>query len=487
MKSPVSRREFVALSGGVIAGAALTSATSRHAFSNHLIPHFEVPLPIPRVLQPVRTDATTDYYEIVQREACVEILPGRHTTIWGYEGTFPGPTIKARRGRTAIVRHVNRLGTPTVVHLHGGVTPPESDGFPMDHVMPGEARAYVYPNTQRAATLWYHDHAMDRTGRNIYMGLSGLYLLEDDDERVLGLPDGPYDVPLLIQDRLFAADGSFHYKMVNHLGAKGGTLLVNGAPWPRLDVSTRTYRFRIVNGSNATPLRLALSSGDPLIQIATDGGLLPAPVVCRQIPLAMAERVEVIVDFSRHSVGTDIVLQNLNTRGATGSISNEIMQFHVARVEREARHIPGRLAETEALDRSAAVRTRQFVFSVQPSFGPLPSPSWRINGRRFEAEIPIASPRYGDVEIWRFTNKRFLGALGIVHPVHVHLVRFKVLQRNGGPPLPHETGWKDTVSVDRDEDVSVIARFEGYRGRYLVHCHNLEHEDHSMMARFDVV
>jgi FtsP/CotA-like multicopper oxidase with cupredoxin domain len=201
----------------------------------------------------------------------------------------------------------------------------------------------------------------------------------------------------------------------------------------------------------------------------------------------MAERVEVIVDFSRHSVGTDIVLQNLNTRGATGSISNEIMQFHVARVERDARDIPGRRAETEALDRSAAVRTRQFVFSVQPSFGPLPSPSWRINGRRFEAEVPIASPRYGDVEIWRFTNKRFLGALGIVHPVHVHLVRFKVLQRNGGPPLPHETGWKDTVSVDRDEDVSVIARFEGYRGRYLVHCHNLEHEDHSMMARFDVV
>jgi FtsP/CotA-like multicopper oxidase with cupredoxin domain len=313
MKSPISRREFVALSGGVVAGAAVTRATSGHDSSNHPIPRFDVPLPIPRVLEPIRTDATTDYYEIVQREECVEILPGRHTTIWGYDGTFPGPTIKARRGRTIIVCYVNRLGTPTVVHLHGGVTPPESDGFPMDHVMPGETREYVYPNAQRAATLWYHDHAMDRTGRNIYMGLAGLYLLQDDAEPSLGLPDGPYDVPLLIQDRLFASDGSFHYKMVNHLGAKSGTMLVNGAPWPRLDVSTRPYRFRIVNGSNATPLRLALSSGDPLIQIATDGGLLPAPVVCRQIPLAMAERVEVIIDFSRHSVGTDIVLQNLNT------------------------------------------------------------------------------------------------------------------------------------------------------------------------------
>jgi spore coat protein A len=487
MKSPISRREFVALTGGVVAGAGLTRATARSDSLRHPITRFEVPLPMPHVLEPIRTDATTDYYEIVQREARVEILPGRHTVIWGYNGTFPGPTIKARRGRTVIVRQVNRLATPTVVHLHGGLTPPASDGFPMDHVMPGEAREYVYPNAQRAATLWYHDHAMDRTGRNIYMGLSGLYLLEDDDERALGLPEAPYDVPLLIQDRLFAPDGAFHYKMVNHLGAKSGTMLVNGAPWPRLDVSTRRYRFRIVNGSNATPLRLALSSGDPMIQIATDGGLLHAPVVCREIPLAMAERVEVIIDFSRHSVGTDIVLQNLNTRGATGAISSEIMQFHVGRVERDGRGVPTRLAEGDALDRSAAVRTRHFVFSVRPSFGPLPSPSWRINGQRFDPEIPIASPRYGDVEIWSFTNKRFLGVLGIVHPVHVHLVTFKVLERNGGPPLPHETGWKDTVSVDWVEDVSVIAKFDGFRGRYLLHCHNLEHEDHSMMARFDVV
>jgi spore coat protein A, manganese oxidase len=487
MTSSMNRRQFVALSGGLIGGAALSQAASQHQLTTDPVQRFQVPLPIPRVLRPTHADSSTDYYDVEQREARVEIIRGRQTSIWGYEGTFPGPTIKARRGRTVVVRHANRLSTPTVVHLHGSVSPPDSDGFPMDHVMPGESRTYTYPNAQRAATLWYHDHAMDHTGRNIYMGLAGLYLIEDDEERALDLPDGDDDVPLLIQDRLFAPDGSFRYKTVNHLAAQGGTMLVNGAPWPRLDVTTRKYRFRIVNGSNATPLRLALSSGDPLIQIATDGGLLPAVVPCRDIPLAMAERVEVIVDFSRYAVGTKVVLQNLNTAGVAGSISNEIMQFHVTREERDDRTLPARIAELQPLFRSGAIRTRHFVFSARPSFGFVPIPSWRINGRTFDPDHPIASPVFGDVEIWRFTNRKFLGVFGLVHPVHVHLVQFLVLERNGGPPLPHEAGWKDTVAVDKGDDVSVIARFNGYRGRYLLHCHNLEHEDHSMMARFDVV
>ena len=487
MTSLMNRRQFVSLSGGLLGGAAFGHAASQHEMAIDPNRRFQAALPIPRVLRPTRTDSTTDYYDIEQREARVEIVPGRQTTIWGYEGTFPGPTIKARRGRTVVVRHANRLSTPTVVHLHGGVTPPDSDGFPMDHNMPGESRTYTYPNAQRAATLWYHDHAMDHTGRNIYMGLAGLYLIEDDEEQALGLPDGDEDVPLLIQDRLFAPDGAFHYTTVNHLAARGGTMLVNGAPWPRLDVATRKYRFRIVNGSNATPLRLALSSSDPLIQIATDGGLLSAPVSCQDIPLAMAERVEVIVDFSRHPIGTTIVLQNLNTAGVTGSISNEIMQFHVTQEERDDRALPARLTDLQPLLRSEAIRTRQFVFSARTSFGIVPIPSWRINGRRFDPDHPIASPAFDDVEIWRFSNRKFLGVLGLVHPVHVHLVQFLVMERNGGPPLRHEMGWKDTVGVDKGEDVSVIARFTGHRGRYLLHCHNLEHEDHSMMARFDVV
>jgi spore coat protein A len=487
MDTRPSRRELLTLgSSALLASVALRSAVNA-AETETRIPRFQVSLPIPEVLNPVRADATTDYYEIAHREAALEILPGRLTTIWGYNGRFPGPTIKARRGRTVVVRHTNELRTSTVVHLHGGVTPPESDGFPTDHIMPGVSRTYTYPNDGRAATLWYHDHAMDHTGRNVYMGLAGLYLLEDRGESGLRLPAGAFDVPLVIQDRLFDADGAFVYDTFHRLAAKGGVMLVNGAPWPRLEVAARKYRFRILNASNATPLRLALSSGRPLVQIATDGGLLPVPVPLREIPLAMAERVEVVIDFAAYPVGARVILQNLNDRDISGRVSDEIIRFDVVRSEEDDSALPGRLSDVQAIPADAAVRTRHFVFAGGPELGFPPVTHWTINGRDFEIDRPVATPRYGDVEIWHFENRRRLGILGLIHPVHVHLVNFRVIERDGGPPPPHETGWKDTVAVAKGHEAKIVARFEGYRGRYVVHCHNLEHEDHAMMARFDVV
>ncbi len=479
MLSILSRRKFLILAGA--SATDYTVAWGRQRRPRSLVPHFHIPLPIPSVLRPVRTDNTTDYYEITQREAEIGILPGLRTQVWGYEGMFPGPTIKARRGRIVVVRQTNSLAVPTVVHLHGGVTPPDSDGFPTDVIMPGQSKSYVYPNDQRAATLWYHDHAMHHTGRNLYMGLAGLYLIEDDQEAALPLPRGAHDVPLIIQDRRFEADGSLAYEHgIGHRGAKGDTILVNGVPWPRMEVATRQYRFRILNASNARIYRLTLSSGQRLVQIATDGGLLPKPAPTRSLSLAMAERVEVVIDFSIYPVGAQVVLQNLDGKGAMG----EIMRFDVVRRESDDAVVPEILSDIEPLSENAALHTREFIFGAKPKFGRL-SVAWTINGKQFEPDRPIAQPRYGDVEIWRFRSQRDFG-LGMLHPVHLHLVNFQVLQRNGAPPLPHELGWKDTVAVNRGEDVRIIVRFEGYRGRYLLHCHNLEHEDHHMMARFDV-
>jgi spore coat protein A, manganese oxidase len=274
MPSTFNRRELLARGSA----ALLYLAVARPGRAHPAIPQFRSPLPVLPVLRPVRRDSSTDYYEIVQRRASVEIIRGTRTQIWGYNG-LPGPTIEARRGRAAVVTHTNHLGVPTVTHLHGGVTRPQSDGFPTDTLALGEARTHEYDNLGRPATLWYHDHGWRAAGRNLYMGLAGFYLLKEDSEIESQRPNGPYDLPLMLHDRAFTADGQLDYDHDGHHDATGRVMLVNGAPWPVLEVAARKYRFRILNASNATAVRLALSTHHPLIQIASDQGLLASPVV----------------------------------------------------------------------------------------------------------------------------------------------------------------------------------------------------------------
>jgi FtsP/CotA-like multicopper oxidase with cupredoxin domain len=478
--SNLDRRQFLGWGSAALLHKATQAVAHQHTGAK--TSEFRIPLPIPSVLDPVRTDATTDYYEVVQREAWVEIIPGAPTRIWGYNGSFPGPTIRARRGRTTVVTHTNNLSAPSVVHLHGGVTRPEFDGFPTDAIAPGETRRYEYANTGRAATLWYHDHHHLRAGRNLYMGLAGFYLLEDGAEINGRLPRDKYDIPLMLQDRAFTPDGELIYDHHGHHGAEGCVMLVNGAPWPALDVARRKYRFRILNGSNATPLRLALSTGQPMAQIATDGGLLPRPVSLTNIDITMGARVEVVVDFSHCPVGSHVTLQNLRARGPL----SRVMRFDVVRTERDDSSVPDVLAEFEPLKPSLATRMRTFVFGGEPRWCIPPGVQWVINGKRFDPSRVEADPKLGEVEVWRFVNRSFLGIFTMLHPVHTHLAPFQILRRNGRAPGAHEGGWKDTVAIDRGEKVDVIIRWSGYRGRYLLHCHNLEHEDHSMMARVDV-
>ena len=494
----ISRRKF--LKYGALGGAALllsgagAGIASQTVFEEEApatpvpVDRFRAALPIPPVLQPVSADETTDYYEIVQREGRMEILPGLATTIWGYNGIFPGPTIKARVGRRVVVKQTNDLDTHTVVHLHGGVTPQEHDGFPMDMVHPGETREYVYPNGGHgAATQWYHDHAMDHTGRNVYMGLAGMYLLKDAADDGLALPSGEYDVPLMITNRLFAKDGKLVYSHDDHFGAEGDTVLVNGAPWPRMEVAARKYRFRILNASNATLYTLALDSGRPFTQIGTDGGLMDRPVEVESIPLGMAERAEVVIDFSAYPVGSQIVLRSLSGREGHGE-DPEIMRFDVVREEPDDSSVPEKLREIEPIPESEAVRTREFVFGPSPALKAPPPLKMTINGEEFDPDRVDAAPGYGDVEIWRLVNKKMpVVPFDPPHPVHIHLGDFQVLDRNGEEPPPHERGWKDTVTISGDDVVRIIKRFDGYKGKFIMHCHNLEHEDHFMMARFDVV
>ena len=522
----MSRKRFLRL--GLVAGAALALPFCASACSSRgddstgnlrpsearLPEPFRVPLPVPPVLEPTRSDAGADYYEITQKIARTEILPGLKTEIWAYDGVFPGPTVETRRGRRAVVRHRNELPVPTVVHLHGGVTPPEHDGYATDVVMPVRSHGsghgghgghnmlnvigegsfdYAFPNDQRAATLWYHDHRMDFTGPQVWRGLAGFHILRDEEEDALPLPKVEKDVPLMICDRSFAEDGSFLYPSIDPSlmgepgvtdaymqGVLGDTILVNGVPWPQMEVSNTLYRFRVLNASNARRYELVLDpepgEGSPFVQVGSDGGLLGAPIRHRTIPIAQAERFDVVIDFSKYDVGTKVTLKNLLGDGATA----DVMRFVVARKEREESAVPDRLSdmsEFEALEETAAMPTRRFRFT-QSAGGD--GTMWTINGKPFDPERIGARPALGSAEVWEFVTD-------VHHPVHLHLAHFKVLSRQGRRSLPKDAGWKDTVDVPPGQIARVLCRFEGYRGKYVFHCHNLEHEDMMMMANFEVV
>ena len=463
---------------------SLSTFLGKQAPASPNVAQFEVPLAIPATIEPVRSEATTDVFELTQRLARVEILPGLTTTIWGYIGIFPGPTFRVRSGRQVVVRQTNLLPDPVVVHQHGGLTPADSDGYPTDVILPGATRNYTYPNNRPASTMWYHDHAMDTTGYHTYMGLAGFYIYGDDLDDRLPLPKGECDVPPLLADRTFASDGSLVFDPLGTIGVVGAdVMLVNGRPWPRFEVANRAYRFRFLNASNTSSFDLALSSGQPLVQIAADGGLLPAPVSLPVLPLAMAERADVVIDFSAYPLGSQVVLENRQLTGRMG----QVMRFDVTRSETDDSAVPSTLRALDPLPEASAVRTRDWVFGPRADSNAMPPVEWVINGNEFDPDRIDARPSLGDVEIWRITNQAVFGLAGMDHPVHIHLVTFRILDVDGQPPPPHLGGWKDTVLIPKGHQARLIMRFTDFRGKYIMHCHNLEHEDTAMMTNFEVV
>ncbi|MET8007183.1 multicopper oxidase family protein [Nonomuraea glycinis] len=528
----LSRRRMLGVGGalglmaatGLSASAALarrpsfTGAELRSAVP--LPPPFQVSLPIPAVLKPVDTSGGTDRYEITQREASAEVLPGVKTPLWTYEGTFPGPTIESRRGRPVTVTHRNELPVPTVVHLHGGRTPAASDGYPTDLVLPEGrhdaatntghgsehgmdgmhdpravitklTRDYTFPLDQRPTLLWYHDHRMDFTAPAIWRGLAGLHIVRDDAEDDLGLPAGQRELPLMIADRAFAADGSLAYPALDPTlrerpgvrepylaGVLGDVILVNGAPWPVHEVDAARYRLRILNASNARHYELEAVSDEgrrlDLVQIGADQGLLAAPVTHRLLPIAPAERYDVIIDFAGVPIGSRVRLFNRLGSGRT----HDVMAFRVARHTADDSRIPRTLStDLPTWHRSDAARVRDFSFRAGRMRG---GHGWLIGGLPFDPARTDVTTRLGEVEVWRLVAD-------VHHPIHLHLVGFRVLSRSGRSPLPHDAGLKDTVALRPGEAVEIITRFDGYRGRYLFHCHNAEHEDMGMMANLEII
>lgn len=519
---------------------------------NYLSPHFLEryidPLPIPKRLRPHRVDKNRTEYRVRMVEFTRKLhsqLPP--TRLWGFEGQYPGPTFEARRGRPIAVRWENHLPSHhifkidphihgamppapevrTVAHLHGSRTTSDSDGLPEKWFTPGGSALYHYPNDQQAATLWYHDHALGITRLNVYAGLSGFYLLQDDKELRMNLPSGDYEVPLMLQDRTLDKQGQLVYSPTNEDGLEipagvwapeffGQFPVVNGTIYPYMEVEPCRYRLRVLNGANSRFFNLFFNLAKaptdiPLLvsfhQIGTDGGFLSSPVKLQKVLLGPAERADLIVDFSGLQ-GKTVTLSNNALAPFPGwTVINsdraplyELMQFRVTRANsgkgRDFSLPPPRMLP--ALNEAESVATRDFVLTeLMDKQGR--SLGLHINGEGYDD--PVSEfPKLGSIEKWRFIN-----TTDDAHPMHLHLVQFRILERQGfntatmiqtgkvelvgvvRPPAANEAGRKDTAVVNPGEVLTIVVRFEGYTGRYIFHCHMLEHEDNDMMRPYEVV
>ena len=483
------------------------------------------------------------------------------TLLWGFDGRWPGPTIEAEAHSAIDVTWSNRLPKKhllpidttihgaesklpmvrTITHLHGAQVMPEDDGYPDawtgaggEHGPLFNPKPVRYPNEQLAATLWYHDHCIGITRLNVYAGLAGFYLLRDPVERALGLPEGEYDIPLMIQDRFFESDGSLLYPQpvdgphpiwIQELF--GDVICVNGVATPFFEVEPRQYRFRLLNASNARFYRLRLFHTDnagmvlekgfqipETHQIGSDSGLLAAPLSLRFLLIAPGERLDVIVDFSAFA-GQSFAWRNDAAAPYTmggGIVPTEVMLFRVrsqSKTTVSASPIPTKLIPFQALDPKQAVRERRLLLSEKERASDGAVEMSLLGNARWHDPITEVV-KAGTIEIWTFVN-----VTADVHPIHLHLVRFQVLNRQpfdvknylttgeivffGPPQLPEEgerMAWKDTVKATPGYVTRIIQRFDlpaaasktpGQEFLYVWHCHILEHEDNEMMRPYKVV
>jgi spore coat protein A len=496
------------------------------------IPKYMDPMPIPYIAEPNKSS----YYDnsLIYNIFMIEAKHRFHrlfppTTIWGYNGSYPGPTIVVPKDVPVKVKWENKLpnkhllpvdhtlhgtmDTPdvrTVVHLHGANVASDSDGHPdawysRDNKFVGHKysrETYEYTNHQAGATLWYHDHAVGITRLNVYAGLAGFYLIRDFLEKRLGLPEEPYDIPIMIQDKVFNKDGSLFYPdnstpPVSHPTPStpsfffGNTVVVNGKVWPYLNVEPRKYRFRILNASNGRAYSLKLSNDEIFHQIGTDLGLLHHPVDISTFILEPAERIDLIIDFSKYK-GQEIILQN--DAGPLTPGMEQIMKFIVNKELScpDTSNIPDELMPAHHLGPELAIKERTMNLNMTVDhYGR----ALHLLNDRMWSDPATEKPKEDSIEIWHLVNH-----FDFPHPIHLHLVHFEILGRKPftnkdfdekgdykfnldslTPPLAYEKGPKDVVRADPGQVTSIMMHFKEHSGDYVWHCHILEHEDNDMM------
>jgi FtsP/CotA-like multicopper oxidase with cupredoxin domain len=412
----------------------------------------------------------------------VEVWPGTNTQILGLNNSYPAPTIRVQRGDNFSVFFENQYSEEATIHWHGLLVSELMDGQPKDAIPPGNNYTYTFPVFQRAGTYFYHSHAHHLTAKHVYKGYAGFFIVEDDDELQYGLPAGEYDIPLLIQDRHSAYQPQFNYSpgMMDRMwGYLGDLHLINGTPDAYFEVQKTLYRFRLLNGSNARVYKIAFSDNSPFWIISTDGGLKDEAVQMNSVFLSPGERVDILFDFFPYSVGNSVTLQSQAFSGiGNQGIQMDLLRFDVVGNLTSGGIVPQDLSPINYYNINDITGTRNFTLSQ----GMMGAGMHRINGltydiNRIDEQIP-----FNELEEWKFINNT-----NNYHPMHIHGVLFQVYSRNGNTNLsPNDKGWKDTVLVNPSETVSLLVKFNDYSGIYLLHCHNLEHEDDGMMLNIKI-
>jgi blue copper oxidase len=420
-----------------------------------------------------------------------ELLKGRSSTTFSYANGLLGPTIKANTGETINVSLQNNLSEETNIHWHGLILPENMDGHPKDVASPGGSLNYALPIIQRAGTYWYHPHPHGLTGKQVFMGLAGMFIVNDPEEAALNLPSGEFEVPMIIQDKHFEGNNLAYSPSDDEImtGYLGEQIVVNGLHAPFLSVTSTWYRLRILNGSTARVYNLGLTGGKQMIIIGSDGGLLPSQESVSAILLGPGERLDVLIDFSDLPVGKEIYLvsNKFSEFNVQGRQSFSLMKFKVEKTGSSNFTMPSTLSAINTLSPGLSVKTRtiDIAQTIGGAGGHGGMGRHSINGKIFEMDRVDETVSAGTTEIWEFDNS----AGDEIHPMHIHGVQFQLLERIGGRNkiIASEKGWKDTILLMPGEKVRTIMTFPDYTGVFVFHCHNLEHEDDGMMLNYRIV
>ena len=454
-QTSLTRRDFLRLTliaaGAIAVGRVVPVQAGRGTTARY-------PLRIP----PAAT--ANNNFSLTAAPGSADLGGGNYSNVLAYNGYFPGPTFRANNGDSASIQFTNGLSEATSIHWHGMIVPTAADGQPQDLVAPGASYAYQFPIMQRACLNWYHPHPHMATGKHVVLGLAGAFIINDAEEAALGLPSGAYEVPLILRDANFDSAGNLIYNPTSS-GFLAKNPMVNGTCDPYLSVDATVYRFRVLNGASARLFKLALSNGAPFTLIGNDGGLLETAVQVSQIEFSPGERLDLLIDFRGLASGATVMLQDLKAGW-------NLLEFRVTGAPGGGTIPTGTLSTITKL--SNPVTTRVFSFDGMT----------RINGKEFDLNRIDFQVPFGQTELWRFKTNG-----NAPHPIHIHGASFQVKSRTGGRRVlfPWEQGWKDTVLLNDRETVEILIRFDGYRGRYPMHCHKLEHEDQGMMLNFEVI